>query len=171
MDLLAGLGHRRIRHVDGGRHRGAAGRRRGYRAAMRWHGLAADIVRGDHTGESGVHAARDLPGGAEHVTAVFAGNDRCAAGVLDTLLRLGVDVPGEVSVIGCDDSRLARLTHIGLTTVAQDQDQMARLAVKAVVERLKGEPGMPPRNILLDSRLVLRGTTGPAPARLTRDGP
>jgi hypothetical protein len=56
-------------------------------------------------------------------------------------------VPGEVWVIGYDDSRLARLTHINLTTVAQDPEQMARLAVEAVVERLKGEPGMPPRDI------------------------
>jgi hypothetical protein len=70
-------------------------------------------------------------------------------------------VPGEVWVIGYDDSRLARLTHINLTTVAQDPEQMARLAVEAVGERLKGEPGMPPRDILLDPRLVVRGTTGP----------
>ena len=47
---------------------------------------------------------------------------------------------------------------------------MARLAVEAVVEWLEGEPGMPPRDILLDSRLVVRGTTGPAPARLTQNG-
>jgi DNA-binding LacI/PurR family transcriptional regulator len=59
-------------------------------------------------------------------------------------------VPGEVWVIGYDDSRLARLTHINLTTVAQDPEQMARLAVEAVGERLKGEPGIPPRDILLD---------------------
>jgi DNA-binding LacI/PurR family transcriptional regulator len=109
-----------------------------------------------------VRAARDLLGGTEHVTAVFASNDRCAVGVLDTLLRAGVGVPGEVSVIGYDDSRLARLTHINLTTVAQDPEQMARLAVEAVVERLEGESGKPARDILLDSRLVVRGTTGPA---------
>jgi len=53
-------------------------------------------------------------------------------------------VPGEVSVIGYDDSQLARLIHINLTTVAQDPEQMARRAVEPVVERLEGEPGMPP---------------------------
>jgi Periplasmic binding protein-like domain len=45
------------------------------------------------------------------------------------------------SVIGYDDSRLARLTHINLITVAQDPEHMARLAVEAVIERLEGEPG------------------------------
>ena len=98
---------------------------------------------------------------------MFAGNDRCAVGVLDTLRRAGVDVPGEISVVGYDVSRLARLTHINLTTVAQDAEQMARLAVEAVVERLDGDPAEPPRDIRLDPRLVVRGTTGPPPRTTT----
>jgi DNA-binding LacI/PurR family transcriptional regulator len=162
VDLLAGLGHRRIRLVDGGRHPGAAERRRGYRAAMRRHGLTADIVTGDHTEESGVRAARDLLDETDRITAILASNDRCAVGVLDTLLRAGVNVPGEVSVIGYDDSRLARLTHIDLTTIAQDAERMAGLAVEAVVERLDSDADIPPRDILLDPHLVVRGTTGPA---------
>jgi len=164
VDLLVELGHRRIRHVDGGHHAGAADRRRGYGAAMRRHGLTADVVPGDHTEESGVRAARDLLDSERRSTAVLAGNDRCAVGVLDTLLRAGVDVPGEISVIGYDDSRLARLTHVNLTTVAQDADQMARLAVESVLKRLDAEADTPPRDILLDPRLVIRGTTGPPPS-------
>ena len=164
MDLLVDLGHRRIRHVDGGRHPGAAERRRGYRAAMRRHGLVPDVVKGDHTEESGVRAAGRLLDGTEGITAVLAGNDRCAVGVVDTLRRAGVDVPGDISVIGYDDSRLARLTHIDLTTVAQDAEQTARLAVEAVVDRLEGDVNLPPRDILLNPRLVIRGTTGPASA-------
>lgn len=163
VDLLVGLGHRRIRHVDGGHHPGAAERRHGYREAMRRHGLLADVVAGDHTEESGIRAARALLDAPDGVTAVLAGNDRCAVGVLDTLLRAGVDVPGDVSVVGYDDSRLARLTHVNLTTVAQDPEHMARLAVETVVERLENEAGVPPRDIVLDPHLVLRGTTGPAP--------
>jgi DNA-binding LacI/PurR family transcriptional regulator len=165
VDLLVDLGHRRIRHVDGGRHPGAAERRRGYRAAMRRHGLIPDVVRGDNTEESGVRAARELLDASDQVTAVFAANDRCAVGVLDTLRRAGVDVPGDISVIGYDDSRLARLAHVNLTTVAQDAQETARLAVEAVVERLDGEADTPPRDILLKPRLVVRGTTGPAPQR------
>jgi DNA-binding LacI/PurR family transcriptional regulator len=164
VDLLVDLGHRRIRHVDGGRHPGAAERRRGYRAAMRRHGLVPDVVKGDHTEESGVRAAGRLLDGTEGITAVLAGNDRCAVGVVDTLRRAGVDVPGDISVIGYDDSRLARLTHIDLTTVAQDAEQTARLAVEAVVDRLEGDVNLPPRDILLNPRLVIRGTTGPASA-------
>jgi DNA-binding LacI/PurR family transcriptional regulator len=162
VDLLVDLGHRRIRHVDGGRHPGAAERRRGYRAAMRRHGLIPDVVKGDHSEESGVRAALDLLDGTAGITAVLAGNDRCAVGVLDTLRRGGVDVPADISVVGYDDSRLARLTHVDLTTVAQDAERTARLAVGAVVERLDGDASMSPRDILLTPRLVIRGTTGPA---------
>jgi DNA-binding LacI/PurR family transcriptional regulator len=162
VDHLVSLGHRRIRHVDGGGHPGAAERRRGYRAAMRRHGLEPDVVRGDQTEESGVHAARELLASPRGVTAVFAGNDRCAVGVLDTLRRAGTDVPGEVSIVGYDDSRLARLAHVDLTTVAQDAPEMARLAVEALVGRLDGEdPLAPPRDLLLTPHLVERGTTGP----------
>ena len=171
VDLLVDLGHRQIRHVDGGRHPGAGDRRRGYRAAMRRHGLVPDVVKGDHTEEAGVRAAGRLLDGTEGIagitagiTAVLAGNDRCAVGVVGTLRRAGVDVPGDISVIGYDDSRLARLTHIDLTTVAQDAEQTARLAVEAVVERLEGGVNLPPRDILLNPRLVIRGTTGPASA-------
>jgi DNA-binding LacI/PurR family transcriptional regulator len=164
VDLLVDLGHRRIRHVDGGRHPGSAERRRGYRAAMRRHGLTPDVVTGDHTEASGVAAARRLLDEPDGITAVFAGNDRCAVGVLDTLRRAGTDVPGAVSVVGYDDSRLARLAHVDLTTVAQDAERTAALAVEAVVERLEGTARQEPRDILLDPRLVVRGTTGPAPA-------
>jgi DNA-binding LacI/PurR family transcriptional regulator len=56
-------------------------------------------------------------------------NDRCAVGVHDVPLRAGVAVPEEISVVGYDDSSLARLAHINLTTVAQDTGTMAVLAV------------------------------------------
>jgi DNA-binding LacI/PurR family transcriptional regulator len=168
VDLLVELGHRRIRHVDGGRRPGAAERRRGYRVAVRRHGLVADVVQGDHTEESGVRAARELLNRPDGVTAVFAGNDRCALGVLDTLLRAGRSIPGDFSVVGYDDSRLARLTHIDLTTVAQEPVEMAGLAVDAVLRRLDGDADGPPRDIALPPHLVVRGTTGP-PGLLTGD--
>ena len=51
---------------------------------------------------------------------MITSNDRCAVGLLDALARLGVAVPGSVSVVGYDDSALARLAHVDLTTVSQD---------------------------------------------------
>ncbi|MGV9867532.1 substrate-binding domain-containing protein, partial [Rhodococcus koreensis] len=107
---------------------------------MRSHGLEqqAQVLPGDYTEQSGSAAARTLLDSGELPTAVVAGNDQCAVGVLDELRRSGVDVPGQVSIVGYDDSRLARLAHVDLTTVRQDAEQLVRLAVTSVVERLDG---------------------------------
>lgn len=159
VDHLVGLGHRDIAHVDGGTMPGATERRRGYRTAMRRHGLDNHIriLRGDYTEESGATAARELLG--DHLpTAVFAGNDRCAHGLLDTLSRAGRDVPGDVSIVGYDDSPIASLSFIDLTTIRQDAARMAELAVQAAAERLD-EERTTPRDVVLEPTLVVRGTT------------
>ncbi|SFI65167.1 DNA-binding transcriptional regulator, LacI/PurR family [Amycolatopsis sacchari] len=165
VDHLVGLGHRSIAHIDGGNGAGAAERRRGYLAAMRRHGLAAEIrvLPGDHTEDSGARAARALLADRAHLpTAVFAGNDRCALGFLDAVWRAGLEVPRDVSVVGYDDSHLARLSHIDLTSVRQDTPRQGRLAVQAVVARLE-DPDAQPRELVLQPQLVVRGTTGPPP--------
>jgi DNA-binding LacI/PurR family transcriptional regulator len=159
---LAGLGHRAIAYVDGGKGVIPGDRRRGYRTAMRRLGLGDRIrtIPGDHTEESGLRAATRLLGRPELPTAVVAFNDRCAVGLLDALNRAGVDVPGSLSVVGYDDSPLARLAHVNLTTVSQDTRQQAEHAVAAAVERLD-EGRSEPREVVLTPRLVVRRTAGP----------
>jgi DNA-binding LacI/PurR family transcriptional regulator len=160
VDHLVELGHHAIVHIDGGSLPGGAHRSRGYRRAMRRHQLDAEIhiLPGDHTEESGATAARNLMKEKQLPTAVFASNDRCAHGLLVTFIRAGVDVPGEVSVVGYDDSGVARLSFVDLTTVRQDVTQMAGLAVEALAERLdQGRTAA--RDIVLEPTLVVRGTT------------
>ena len=93
-------------------------------------------------------------------TAVVTSNDRCAVGLLDVFAREGVAVPGAVSVIGYDDSMLAGLAHVDLTTVSQDAGQQAAYAVALAVERLEGGRTAP-REVVLTPHLVIRGTTAP----------
>jgi DNA-binding LacI/PurR family transcriptional regulator len=162
VDHLVGLGHRRIAHIDGGRAPGAAERRRGYRQAMQRHGLADEIrvVPGGLTEDDGAAAAGSLVDGASSAVTVF--NDRCATGVLDALRQAGRRVPDDVSVVGFDDSRLARLSHVDLTTIAQDTEEMTALAVARAVDRLDGTP-VEQREQVIPPRLVVRSTTA-APA-------
>jgi len=157
---LAALGHREVAFVDGGKGTIAADRRRGYRRAMRDQGLAhsMQVIPGDHTEEAGKRAAATLNASNGLPTAVIASNDRCAVGFLDALARLGVDVPGSVSVVGYDDSMLARLSHVHLTTVSQDARQQADKAVALAIERLESGRTAP-REVVLTPRLVVRGTT------------
>ena len=158
VDHLVQLGHHRIGHIDGGRAPGAAERRRGYRAAMRAHDLDRHtrIIPGGLTEEEGAAAARALL--KDRPTAVTVFNDRCATGVLDVLRRHGVKVPEDISVVGYDDSRLARLAHVNLTTIAQDTAAMSRLAVERAVDRIAGST-VSRREVVVPPRLVVRGST------------
>lgn len=162
VDHLVALGHRAIAHIDGGRAPGAADRRRGYRTAMHRHGLDDHIrvLPGGLTEDDGARAARTLLAADPRPSAVLAFNDRCATGVLDTFLRAGVSVPGEISVVGFDDTSLSRLAHIDLTTVAQDIPRLAELAVGRAIARLDGE-AVPDGESVVAPRLVVRGTTAP----------
>jgi DNA-binding LacI/PurR family transcriptional regulator len=162
VDHLVELGHRRISHLSGGSGTIPNDRKSGYMRAMKRHGLAdaIDIIDGDFTEQAGILAARELLRRKKLPTAVCAANDRSAIGLLDALRRSGVDVPGGIAVAGYDDSMLARLAHIDLTTVSQEPRQQAERAVKAVVERL--DEGRRDRvDELLEPRLVIRHTTLP----------
>jgi len=158
VDHLVELGHRRIAHIDGARAPGAADRRRGYRDAMHRHGLDAHarIITGGVTEEDGAAAARSLL--ADAPTAVTVFNDRCATGTLDVFHREGLKVPEDISVVGYDDSRLARLAHVNLTTIAQDTVAMSTLAVGRAIDRIAGT-GVTRREVVIPPRLVIRGTT------------
>ncbi|MGW2051462.1 LacI family DNA-binding transcriptional regulator [Streptomyces sp. NPDC001858] len=160
VDHLVGLGHREIVYVDGGKGVIATDRRRGYRTAMRRHGLDAQVrvVRGDHTEAAGERAARQLLDGGALPTAVVAFNDQSAIGVLAAFARAGVSVPGQISVAGYDDDTLSRLSCFNLTTVSQRAREQARYAVTAAVERLdQGRTEF--REVVLTPRLVLRDST------------
>ena len=160
VDHLVKLGHQDIVHIDGGRSPKATDRRRAYRAAMRQHGLGdrVHIVPGGQTAESGATAARLLLDEGAPPTAMIAYDDDGAAGVLDSFLRAGISVPRDVSVIGFDDSRLSRLSHVNLTTVGQDAGRMASLAVERAVARLSGDE-IADRELVIPPHLVVRGTT------------
>ena len=166
VEHLAGLGHRAIAFVEGPRGAITTLRRQGYRTAMRrLVGLAEPrTLAGGETEAAGAAAATHLRN--DPATAVIAFNDRCALGLLDRLRRDGLDVPGDVSVVGYDDSPVARLATVDLTTVSQAPHAMAEAAVAAAVERLEGHR-TEPADVVLEPHLIVRGTTGsPAGPRL-----
>jgi DNA-binding LacI/PurR family transcriptional regulator len=161
VEHLVDLGHRKIFHVDGGRAPGATERRRGYRTTMRRHGLAEQvrIIPGGLTEESGATAAQILLNTDGSLpTAIVAFNDRCAIGLLDAFIRADIAVPSDVSIVGYDDDRLSRLSHINLTTVGQDATRLSKLAVDAAVARLDGKD-VGDRETVIPPHLMIRGTT------------
>ena len=162
IDYLVELGHRVIHHVDGGDDPGAADRRRAYLAAMRAHGLSgeAKVIPGAHNEEAGAAAARTMLSQSPLPTAILAGNDRCALGILDVFTRAGVDIPGQVSLMGYDDTRLSDNPRIDLTTIHQDAPELARNAVDLAVQMLVDGTART-TDVVLEPKLIIRGTTGP----------
>jgi DNA-binding LacI/PurR family transcriptional regulator len=164
VEHVAGLGHRRIAYVQGGLGTIAALRRRGYEDAMRRHELAdhVRVIEGGHTESDGARAAQAVLQANPRPTAVLTFNDRCALGLVDTLVRADVDIPGQISVVGYDDSPIARHAHIDLTTVSQNTPKLTELAVTAVLERLD-DGRLDHSEVVIPPHLVVRGTTGPPP--------
>ncbi|WP_181781441.1 substrate-binding domain-containing protein, partial [Pseudonocardia pini] len=118
---------------------------------------------GGLTEDEGAVAARSLLASDPRPTAVTVFNDRCATGVLDVLRRDGLRMPDDMSVVGFDDSSLARLSHVALTTIAQDTSQIAGLAVAQAVARVENTPAGD-REQVIPPRLVTRSTSGVRPS-------
>ncbi|MDJ0770201.1 MAG: LacI family DNA-binding transcriptional regulator [Ilumatobacter sp.] len=162
VDHLVELGHRDICHLDGGRGAGGSQRRAGYEAAMRAHGLEPHVVPAAFTEAAGARAAANALSGGRRVTAIFAGNDLSAVGALDVIDDAGLAVPGDISLVGYDNTFVAALRHIDLTTVDQGRECLGELAVRALLERIE-EGRTVATHQVTPPTLVARGTTAPPP--------
>jgi len=161
VEHLVELGHERIVHIDGGVGAGAAPRRAGYVKAMEHAGLsrAARVLAGEFHERAGVDAAGRLLGGAVLPTAIIAANDLVAVGLIDRLEQDGVRIPEDVSVIGYDNTFIAGLAHVQLTTINQPRRDMGADAFALVMERAAGRTARTSR--VHKPTLVVRATTGP----------
>ncbi|GIG53927.1 LacI family DNA-binding transcriptional regulator [Demequina activiva] len=158
MDHLLDLGHTRIQHVSGPpSYTEAQLRREEYGAAMSDRGLEPlEIIEGDWTTDSGFAAGSALDPTA---TAVFCGNDDMALGLIHALVTAGRDVPGDISVVGFDDTPASRHSLPPLTTVHQDFGAVGAWAVALMIAARDGLE--PPSAELIAPTLVERSSTAP----------
>lgn len=168
---LLSLGHRRIAFAGPASDvHGFRMRERGFAAALRAAGVPLPsplLRRVPPTTAGGWQAMRSLLAldPSERPTAVFCANDLVAAGALKACLKAGVDVPGAMSLVGCDDVELARVVTPELTTVRVPARELGARAARLLVRWLDEENGgtIKPPTKPLPVKLVVRETTAPAP--------
>jgi DNA-binding LacI/PurR family transcriptional regulator len=166
VDHLVGLGHSAIAHVTGGTNSVARRRERGYVQAMERHGLHDHIrtIAGGFTDEHGYQGTLEALDVGTRPTALFVANDFAAIGALAAAADRGLDVPGDLSIVGYDGTSLSGLRSIGLTTVAQPLKEMGVAASQQLCSRLDDVPGVTKR-VRMSPDMMIRTSTGPPRGR------
>jgi LacI family transcriptional regulator len=165
---LVGLGHRRLGFIKGHpNHIASHDRARGFRDALAEFGLdpeAAPMEQGYFTYRSGLTATERLLSRPEPPTAIFAANDDMAAAAISVAHRRGLAVPGDLSIVGFDDTAPATTVWPELTTVQQPIAAMAEAALELLFADLRGRRAGTPRRFterVLDHALIIRESSAP----------
>ncbi len=176
VEHLISLGHRRVAYIGASAaHAGRLRRFDGFRDALLEHGLAVrdewvvgpadDSGPGYSTLADGYVAMQRLLALPRRPTAVLARNDFTAMGALSAARDLGLQIPGDMAIVGFDNVPLAAFTTPPLTTVEQPTSEQGHRAAQMLLERIEGEVAGEHREISFDCRLIVRASTrGPAPA-------
>ncbi|NEE01695.1 LacI family DNA-binding transcriptional regulator [Phytoactinopolyspora halotolerans] len=161
---LLTLGHRRIGFIGGRSSLAAAwAREEGYRAALADAGLTVDptlIGRGDFHPETAIAPARTLLDSDDRPTAIFTASDGMALKVLEVAGDLGLDVPGDLSVVGFDNIPESALAQPALTTIDQSMHQLGYEAARLLQELVAGSAEQPLQRFV-PTELVVRDSTAP----------
>jgi LacI family transcriptional regulator len=164
VEHLLNLGHRRIAHLMGHANlMSAVTRRDVYLQVLAEWGITPSpefILPGQYSEEAGHENAYRLLTCSEPPTAIFAGNDEIAVGVMEAARELGIRIPEQLSLVGYDDRPLSALMTPRLTTVHQPFVELGELAVRLLLQRIQGEE-VAPITHLLTPKLVVRESTAP----------
>jgi DNA-binding LacI/PurR family transcriptional regulator len=157
IDYLVASGHRAIAHLGGLGGGTAQERLAGYCDAMHHHGLTSEIAtaEADFTEDSGYRATAQLLRRGPRVTAITAVNDLAAVGALSAAADAGLRIPRDLAVTGYDDTFLAAIRQVSLTSVNPDSAGMGALAARCLLRRID-TPGRDTEQHLLPPRLVTR---------------
>jgi LacI family transcriptional regulator len=168
IDHLVALGHRRIVHTSmpgldlgTGFDLSHTARTRGFADAMRAHGLDVDIIETHYSEQGGYDAATQALSRTEPPTAIFAGADIAALGVLRAAEDHRMDVPRDLTVVGYDNIFISTVKRVALTTIDQSSRLTGAAAARLLLERIDGRTAA--SRYIVAPRLIVRDTSGPVP--------
>lgn len=162
IDPLVAGGRSRLAHIAGPEHAVVGTiRRQQYLGLLEHYGLEANrdwLVEGDFTRQGGRNAAHKLLSAPERPDIVFAANDMMAIGFLEVAEEMGVTVPDDVAVIGCDDIYIAGLLRPALSSVHMPKYELGRRGAELLLDRM-ADPTRPTRHLELEATPVAREST------------
>jgi len=157
---LINHGHKRIAIIQGLPNTYTSnGRLQGYRAALSKYGVASDdelAVGGDFRKENGYIETKLLLRMPNPPTAIFATSDLITLGALQAIFEEGLHIPEDISLVAFDDTDYAQYLRCPLTAVAQPKDIIGEIAVKLLVENIKGQGKRESKRIVLTPKLIMR---------------
>jgi DNA-binding LacI/PurR family transcriptional regulator len=170
---LLELGHRRIGLIKGRLPSAARAEERltGYRQALKRAGIEPDpalVIESDVNQNAGCQAMQQLLALPDPPTAVFSHNDILAVGAMHAIRAAGLDIPGDISIIGFDDIGVSAHLAPPLTTIRFSRKEMGRQAADILFSAIEQGEDYKPYTVEVSVKLVRRASTGPPPlARLT----
>lgn len=166
-DYLISLGHRRIAMISGlfNETSRAYNRWLGYRQSLINHGITYDeslVIQREYKTASGKHAMEELLRHSPLPTAVFCGNDILASGAIAAVKEAGYQVGKDISIAGFDDLDMCEAIEPSLTSIRIPGYEMGRQGAQALIDIIEGKL-VEPFHYILETELIKRGSTGPAP--------
>jgi LacI family transcriptional regulator len=166
IEHIVGLGHQRVAVIAGPEdNRTAVTIRKALVAGLKKRGLVpSTVVSSSYQVDSGASAVRTILAAREKPTVIFCGSDLIAMGAMSALEQVGIEVPGDISVLGIDDISFAFLARPPLTTIRVPREHVGSVAFAALDKmlRLKRHKGI---DHYVTTDLVVRSSTGPARSR------
>lgn len=170
VEHLIRLGHRRIGFIKGPLNTSTGiERAEGATKALEDHGLPLEealVYHGDFFKESGYLAAKQFLalGPTNRPTAIFAGNDEMALGAFEAIWDAGLRVPRDMALVGFNNVATTAIRSIEITTVSQNKQEMGRLGVKRLIDKIEKNRGYrKPYHVVLEPRLIIRKSCGFSP--------
>ena len=167
---LVDLGHREFGFISGPRTNVSSQMRHEmFVQALARYGLEMSpemVVEGNFTFQSGIDSARKLLSLERRPTAIFAGNDEMAFGVMNVAHEMGLKIPRDLSLVGFDGTSFSTFVVPSLSTIIRQTDEMSRLGTQKLLAQIdEGPEAARGFETMVSSRFIPRESTGPVPSR------
>jgi len=156
---LAGMGHQSFAFLSGESNSSTnIDRKRGFEDVLKERGIKKWIVQnGEYSYESGFKLAQELMSGKEKIDCIFCANDIIAIGAMEGMKNMGLQVPKDISIAGCDNIYIADWPSFSLTTWGYSSEEMVEETVKLLVDEIEGD-SYEPKTVVVKGNLIIRNS-------------